>query len=299
MKQEKKQQNKNPRWNDDLLNDGFTALPNALLDHQGELGITDSELLFILKVSRNSPEWRIHDKDFPGNQCSRTLQRVRRSLKRKGYLNFTVTKHINNTNNDKRYYTAGIVYNLSDLAHKLHEINRATNCAHKGQNLSHKRQNLSHEKHRMSAQPYTNTPYTNSPYTIIIHNNNGKTKIRLSEEQQIFLDEFNKIYKETYGKSFEPQMKDIKVLQKQNLKELLENTYLLPYWFSFKDDLFQQNDWLKKSDGSLPVFFKHDISHKFRKETIPKIWPQKHNDSTLKELFETHMKNRNIFKRMV
>jgi len=318
----KKQQNKNPRWDDDLLDSGFTAIPNALLDHQGELGITNSELLLILKVSRNSPEWRIHDKDFPGNQSYRTLQRTRKSLRDKGYLDFTTVKHVNNTSDSKKYYTAGIVYNLDGLSDKLRSIHNtslvAQKEAHGGTKIADERQILSPQvtkiaderqilsrgKHRMSTQPYTNVPYTNVPYTnvpytIIItrDNNNENMEIKLAKEQYFFLEEYKKIYNETYGKNFEPQMKDIRALQRQNLKELLRTAYLLPYWFPYKEDAFQQNEWLKKSDGSIPVLFKPDINHKFRSEFIPMLWHKRHTDKIIKELFSDHMKSYNKFKR--
>ncbi len=300
----KKQKTPNPRWKDDVLDPGFTVLPNTLIDHQCELGITDAELLLITKVSRNSPDWHIHDNDIPGNMSPRTLQRTRRSLKQKDYLDFTVHKRVNDNRDGKKHYTTGITYNFAGIADKLRSLNDTYLSSEGNQSadelhfLSSNMTNLSRGRHPESTHPNTNTPNTNTPYIIIIYdNNNRKKEIRLSKEQGLFLEEFKDQYKETYGSKFDPQMKDVKVLQKQNLKELLENAYLLPYWFSWKEDLFQYNEWLKKSDGSLPVFFKPDINHKFRAEFIPRVWHDRHEDGTIKELFGKHMENYVKFKR--
>lgn len=313
----KKQKTPNPRWKDDVLNPGFTILPNTLIDRQCELGITDVELLLILKVSRNSPDWHIHDNDIPGNMSPRTLQRTRRSLRQKGYLDFTVFRRVNDTDDGKQYYTSGITYNFAGLECKLLELPKVTYGAGEGNQIAdesnkstdgkhffaHQMTNLSRGEHPMDRHPNTNPSNTNPsntniPYIIIIYdNNNKKIKVKLCKEQGLFLEEFKDKYKETYGTEFHPQMKDVKVLQKQNIKELLENVYLLSYWFPWKDDLFQMNEWLKKSDGSLPVFFKPDINHKFRSEFIPRVWHDRHDDSTIAELFGKHMENYIKFKR--
>ncbi len=73
-------------WGDDVLDTGFSQIPNALLDHQHDIGLTNDELCLVIhvllyKYSESDP--------YPRNatvaermQCSeRSLERYIASLK--------------------------------------------------------------------------------------------------------------------------------------------------------------------------------------------------------------------------
>ena len=92
---------------------------NLLLDFQEELDISDSELLFLIKIlkKRNSPI--IHDNELDKNSSSRTMLRRRTSLKEKGLINYSIVKK---QNEKGTYQTDGVMYDLSPLEEKLQSI---------------------------------------------------------------------------------------------------------------------------------------------------------------------------------
>lgn len=99
---------------------GFVMVSNLLLDFQQELGITESELSFIIKIMRNKNGYAIHDKDLDPTVCTKTLSRKRNSLKEKGLLNFSTIK--SQDPNTGTFKTDGISYDLSPLEEKLQSI---------------------------------------------------------------------------------------------------------------------------------------------------------------------------------
>jgi hypothetical protein len=103
-----------------IQRNGFVMVSNLLLDFQQELGITESELSFIIKIMKNKNGYAIHDKDLDPTVCTKTLSRKRNSLKEKGLLNFSIIKSqdlITGT-----FKTDGISYDLSPLEEKLQII---------------------------------------------------------------------------------------------------------------------------------------------------------------------------------
>lgn len=108
-----------------LTRDGFVMVSNLLIDYQQELGITDLEFNFIVKIMKNKSGFYIHDQNLDPNVSTKTLQRRRASLKEKGYLNFTVIKEQNSQNG--RFVTKGISYDLSPLEEKLQMISDRIN----------------------------------------------------------------------------------------------------------------------------------------------------------------------------
>lgn len=103
-----------------IQRNGFVMVSNLLLDFQQELGITESELSFIIKIMKNKNGYAIHDKDLDPTVCTKTLSRKRSSLKEKGLLNFSIIKSqdlITGT-----FKTDGISYDLSPLEEKLQII---------------------------------------------------------------------------------------------------------------------------------------------------------------------------------
>ena len=75
-----------------LQRNGFVMVSNLLIDFQQELGITELELSFIIKIMKNVKGYAIHDRDLDPTVCSRTLSRRRNSLRDKGLLNFSTIK---------------------------------------------------------------------------------------------------------------------------------------------------------------------------------------------------------------
>ena len=79
------------KFGDQLMQDGFTAVPNSVLEHYAELGITNNEMMFTIQVWNFW--WRLRD-PYPslatiaermGLQRRQTQQYVE-SLRNKGFL---------------------------------------------------------------------------------------------------------------------------------------------------------------------------------------------------------------------
>lgn len=102
-----------------LQRNGFIMVPNLLIDYQNELGITDDEMLFLIKIMKNTANWRLHDSDISSSVSTKTLQRRRKSLKDKGLIDY---KTITVTNSLGQKFNDGINYDLSKLENKLQEI---------------------------------------------------------------------------------------------------------------------------------------------------------------------------------
>ena len=102
-----------------IQRNGFVMVSNLLLDYQQELGISEKELSFIIKVMKNRPGYVIKDADLDPTVCSKTLSRRRSSLKEKGLLNFSIIKK---QNDEGCFATIGISYDLSPLEAKLQQI---------------------------------------------------------------------------------------------------------------------------------------------------------------------------------
>lgn len=103
---------------DALLDAGVTPIPNNLLFYRRRLGLTSSELEFILSIlslnARNFNE--IRDKDI-SPEC-KNLSRYKISLQRKGYLNYerkAVYK-------DERFIGSCIFYNLQGLKSAIERL---------------------------------------------------------------------------------------------------------------------------------------------------------------------------------
>jgi len=106
-------------WGNYIFDHGYFNVSNLLIDAQEELGITDDELLFIIKVQRFSNGWTILDAKLSNTLCSKSLQRRRNSLKEKGLLQTIERKE---KDEEGQIRTYGIIYNFSGLDKKLREI---------------------------------------------------------------------------------------------------------------------------------------------------------------------------------
>ena len=102
-----------------IQRDGFVMVSNLLISYQSELGITDRELMFIIKAIKHKENYKLHDEQLDPNVSARTLQRCRKSLKEKGYLNYKVWKY---TDEKGHIYTEGITYDFSPLEEELQRI---------------------------------------------------------------------------------------------------------------------------------------------------------------------------------
>lgn len=102
-----------------IQRDGFVMVSNLLISYQSELGITDRELIFIIKAIKHKENYKLHDEQLDPNVSARTLQRCRKSLKEKGYLNYKVWKY---TDEKGHIHTEGITYDFSPLEEELQHI---------------------------------------------------------------------------------------------------------------------------------------------------------------------------------
>ena len=105
-----------------IQRDGFVMFSNLLISHQEELGITNRELNFLIKVMKHKENYKLHDSVLDPTVSSRTLQRTRKSLVDKGILTYKVWKC---TDENGHIHTEGITYDLSLLELKLQEISNA------------------------------------------------------------------------------------------------------------------------------------------------------------------------------
>lgn len=102
-----------------IQRDGFVMVSNLLINYQSELGITDRELMFIIKAIKHKENYKLHDEQLDPSVSARTLQRCRKSLKEKGYLNYKVWKY---TDEKGHIHTEGITYDFSPLEEELQRI---------------------------------------------------------------------------------------------------------------------------------------------------------------------------------
>lgn len=86
------------KWGVDIINGGWSAIPNALLKHQNELGIDSVELVVLMNLIRFW--WERERPPFPSpakiaaemGVSNRTVHRKLKSLEDKGFLKRGQTK---------------------------------------------------------------------------------------------------------------------------------------------------------------------------------------------------------------
>lgn len=107
-------------YGDKILDAGFTSVPNLLLEHQEDLGLDDKELLlFIKSIYLSYKKEQIKDIELKMISSPATLNRIRRNLKDKKFLQ---TKIFYEQSNDGKIKGSGIKYNWKGLIDKLREI---------------------------------------------------------------------------------------------------------------------------------------------------------------------------------
>lgn len=181
------------RFGNNLLDSGFVMIPNLLLDYQDELELTDDELLFIIKIFRHHESFKLHDKQIDDKVSSKTLQRRRKSLKEKGYLETTIYKY---QDKNGTWVNDGVLYDFSGLILKLTEITPKKNLSPSG----HFEEKIGHEV------PLNNTNYNTTSYIFKFteeFEKRYKTKYILSSEEKLLLRNSSEEFKKSIPYIFE------------------------------------------------------------------------------------------------
>ena len=105
-----------------IQRDGFVMVSNLLIAYQQELELSNRNLNFIIKVMKHKENYKLHDNQLDPTISERTLQRCRKELKEKGYLDFKVWKTRDSEGHIK---TEGITYDLSGLEEALQKISNS------------------------------------------------------------------------------------------------------------------------------------------------------------------------------
>ena len=182
-----------------LMDYGFLAIPNLLLDNYEELGLNDDEVFFVIKCMRHKDDFRIHDEQLSKNLSSKTMQRRRNSLKVKGFLETTVFKE---QNEDGTWSTLGIEYDFSNLILALTQV---------ADKLSAERAKLSSIKPKVTA----------------LHNTNHNTsrKFEIPAEVNTFLNN----YKTNYGLDYKLTSTEKLLLEKASPEFLRSIPFISEY----------------------------------------------------------------------
>lgn len=191
------------KWGN-ILDEGFLAIPNILIDYQGELGLTDDELLFIVKTMRHAEAFKVHDYQLSEDVSSKTMQRRRKTLKDKGYLEVEIHKM---QQEDGTWITEGIIYNYRGLMLALNELYNKSLA---------ERSNDERPRAQKSA----------------LHNTN---KILAGESFPAEVNEFMDKYKHKYGCDYK-LTKDEKLLLENASPEFLRSIPFIPEYTDYQKE---------------------------------------------------------------
>ena len=181
---------------------GYVMISNLLVDYQNQLQLTNDEVMFIIKVFRHKNGYKLHDSVLDDTISSKTLQRRRKSLVEKGYLEFKVMKSIDDNG---KIITDGIVYDFTALDVAL---------SHLASDLSEMEAQKKLEKETTIIAPVE--PIVNK-----------------SDVIESFRDEYKKKYNKEYNLSREE--KD--AIKKLSKKEVDALKYIFEYFEENKDNL--------------------------------------------------------------
>lgn len=112
------------KWSEEIAEDGFTMVPNALLKHYGQLGLTPSEFLILVNIE--SYRWKADDFPFPTvetlskrvNMKTRTVTRLVTRLHKDKKLIIRRPRH--NTSNEYSFHP--IIYRLTHLVRQEKQV---------------------------------------------------------------------------------------------------------------------------------------------------------------------------------
>lgn len=97
------------------LDQSFIQLPKEISENPTDFFLTPVEVQALLKIVSHEKDWIIPSKNLCGSL--RTSQRVRESLKNKGWLDYKV---IRGKDSDGKFFTAGIIYDLTPLEKEIY-----------------------------------------------------------------------------------------------------------------------------------------------------------------------------------
>jgi len=180
---------------------GYVMISNLLIDYQNELQLTNDEVMFIIKVFRHKNGYKLHDSILDSTLSTKTLQRRRKSLVDKGYLEYRITK---STDSNGNIITEGIVYDFTALDIAL---------SHLASDLSEK------EEEKQKEEKIVKTPI--------------KPIVNKNDVIESFKDEYKKKFKKDYNVSRE-EKEAIKRLTKKEINAL---KYIFEYCEENKDNL--------------------------------------------------------------
>lgn len=117
------------------IDEGFTAIPNILLDNQAYLNLSDKALLFIIKILRCQDKKRgaadverlIKNNDLDMDSSDRTIRRIRQELTElldADGNNLIIIQSLYNRDKSGKIYGAGTFYNFKPLIEYL--LNKPT-----------------------------------------------------------------------------------------------------------------------------------------------------------------------------
>jgi hypothetical protein len=236
------------RWGDWISDDGFLSLPNTLVRHYEELNITDKELTFLMKILSHKNGYIINDEHLEPHKSTKTLQRYRRSLYKKGLLNYHIKKEYIS---DNGYKTQGIHYDTSSLIKKIETFF----YEQKDKSDTGEVQSLDLEGTKLTTLYNTNynTIYYSGgePKAHTESNNKRNIEGRTDGLEPIyieFIDTYKSIYLEEYGLDFLFDNKLYTLLTSINEVHLQTLTHYLQHWFPFIKHFNEHNN--KTLDGS-------------------------------------------------
>ncbi len=113
------------KWSEAIAEDGFTMVPNSLLKHYGQLGLTPSEFLILVNIE--SYRWEADNFPFPSVETlakrvdmkTRTVTRIITRLHKDKRL--IIRRPRRNTSNEYSFYP--IIYKLTQLVRQEQQVN--------------------------------------------------------------------------------------------------------------------------------------------------------------------------------
>jgi len=110
------------KWSAQTMACGYTVVPDVLLEHMGELGLTPTELVVMLQVMRFW--WRADQLPFPSKHTlaqamgmtDKNVQKVIGRLHEKGWMKRIMRRRARDRHESNRYDFAQLVATLRDCA---------------------------------------------------------------------------------------------------------------------------------------------------------------------------------------
>lgn len=269
------------RWGA-AMDTGFTAIPNLLLEHYDDLGITGDELLFLIHLLKHQDGYIIHDTQISTTHSAKTLQRRRTALLKKGLLQYFVIRSYDPVT--EKHITNGIKYDLTPLYDQVQALSTTISdkTVHSpGQTCPSAEPKLSRDETPVTT--LYNTNYNTNQNTIYyrdeikLDDSKGESiENELEDAGSNFLSQYASLYRARHGVEFRPPDTLIRRIEKSSSEYLSQITDALPYWYDFTDEMNKSQS--KQLDGSAYLLLKSgeliqkflryaDVRH--RNESLP------------------------------